>query len=75
MPQANSEESIQKMAMNGAQVSSMIEILSSVAGGTLPRDTGIEALKTAFMIDDQQASQIMGSIGDGFKATTIKETY
>lgn len=66
-PNNTQEESIQKIAMNGAQVSSLIEILSSVSNGGIPRESGIEAIKTAFMVEQSQAEKLMGSIGIGFK--------
>lgn len=60
------EKTVAEVSMNGAQVSSMIEVLNSVAAGTLPRDSGIEILVTAFPVDRPGAEKLMGSIGNGF---------
>ncbi len=58
----NPEETIQKTAMNGAQVSSLIEILTSVKQNLIPRDSGIEALSIALQISKEEAEKLMGSI-------------
>lgn len=64
------EASVQKVALNGAQIASLVEIVSSVAAGTLPRESGIEMIQAAFpFIDQAWAEQIMGSAGSGFKPT------
>jgi uncharacterized protein len=65
----NANESIQKTAMNGAQVSSLIEILETVANGQLPRDSGIEAIKVAFNMSEEDAESLMATIGKGFVST------
>ncbi len=59
-------------ALNGAQVTSMLELVDKVAKGELPRATGVEMLTAAFPFDRDQASAIMGTVGAGFepKATT-----
>ncbi|CDH33178.1 DUF1073 domain-containing protein [Xenorhabdus bovienii] len=58
--------------LNGAQISSMVEIVSSVAAGELPRDTGIQMLVTSYHMDSTEAERIMGSVGDGFTAKSTE---
>ena len=66
---ASMEESgktAQEISLNGAQVSSMLEVVSQVAGGFLPRSTGVEILLAAFPVSRTQAENIMGAVGKGF---------
>lgn len=53
-------------ALNGAQVSSLIEVVSSVANGLLPRETGVAIIAAAFPLSPQQADALMGDVGKGF---------
>lgn len=50
-------------ALNGAQVLALKDIVLSVASGELPRDTGIALIVAAFPLSEEQASDIMGSVG------------
>lgn len=63
------------LVLNGAQVSSLIEVVEQVALGQIPRDTGLQIIMTAFALDPEQAQKIMGSVGLGFKPSseTTKE--
>ncbi len=60
------EPTPQEVSLNGAQVASMIEIVSKVGQGLLPRESGIEMLLASFPVSRAQAEQIMGSVGKGF---------
>lgn len=57
---------IQSTLLNGAQVSSMVQIVSSVAAGVLPRESGLKILQTAFGITAEEAGAIMATAGSGF---------
>jgi hypothetical protein len=57
----------QEVSLNGAQIASMVEIVTQVAVGMIPRDSGVNMLTTAFPISDKQAEEIMGSVGRDFK--------
>jgi len=59
----------QQEALNGAQITSMVTIVQAVAGNTLPRNSGVAMLMSAFTIDFETADKIMGDAGRGF---TIK---
>jgi len=60
-------ESAQDTALNGAQVTSALEIVKAVAEETLPRDSGIAMLEAFFNLDPAEAEKVMGSVGNGFK--------
>lgn len=53
-------------ALNGAQVESMVAVVSAVASGTLPRDSAKAILMRAFTLDDARADAILGAAGRGF---------
>lgn len=59
----------QEVSLNGAQVTSMVQIVSQVAAGLLPRDSGIQMLMAAFPVDGEQAGKIMGDVGRGFSVS------
>lgn len=57
-------EDIQKSAFNGAQVSSMVEVVAQVNQGILPRESAVEILKIAFQLTDEEAWKIVGQDGN-----------
>jgi hypothetical protein len=58
----------QNSALNGAQVTSAVEIVSLVAKGELPRDSGVAMLARFFGMTTEDADVIMGTVGRGFTA-------
>lgn len=54
-------------ALNGAQVASLVEIVSMVVSGQIPRDSAIQIIQTAFLVDAAKAEEIMASAGGSFK--------
>lgn len=56
-------------ALNGAQVQSLLDIVTAVATGQLPRDAAAGIIKRAFNMDDQAALEALGSAGNGFVPT------
>lgn len=61
-------DDVQKTALNGAQVSSLVEIVTGVALGQIPRESAVEMIQAAFpFIDAAWANRIIGSAGKGFK--------
>lgn len=56
----------QEVSLNGAQVTSMVQIVSQVAAGLLPRESGVQMLLAAFPLTEAQAEKIMGDVGRGF---------
>lgn len=63
---APAEAKAQDTALNGAQVTSALEIIQAVAGKKLPRDTGVNMLIEFFNLDPARAERVMGSVGRGF---------
>lgn len=61
---------VQKTALNGAQVQSAQGIVTAVAKGEIPRDSGIALLALAFQLSEAEATQVMGSAGASFTPTT-----
>jgi len=55
-------------ALNGAQVSSMLEIVTAVAERKLPRATGVAIITSAFPLTADQAEAVMGEVGVTFFA-------
>jgi hypothetical protein len=55
------------IVLNGAQVTSMLEVISGVVDGRMPRASAIEILVVAFNIARPDAESILGDIGRGFK--------
>jgi len=50
-------------ALNGAQVESMVAIVTAVASRTLPRDSARAIIMRAFAVDADGAEAILGSAG------------
>lgn len=58
-----SEEKPADSALNGAQVSSLLDIVTQAATGAIPRSTAIEIITSAFPIDAAKAEKILGPVG------------
>jgi hypothetical protein len=67
-PPAN-DDKIADAALNGAQVTALKDIITSVAAGELPRDSALEIVMLAFQLQRDAADRILGSAGRGFEAT------
>jgi hypothetical protein len=67
---ASVDQNVQQSALNGAQVTSLVDIVEKVAGGTLPRDSAINMIILAFNVKPQDAEKILGTAGKGFKIET-----
>jgi len=65
-PAAEPVADVQESALNGAQVTALVAIVSQVAAGTLPRDAAVEIAKMAFQVDWPTADRLLGSAGKGF---------
>ena len=66
-PKASEEDSLKSVALNGAQVTSMVGVVQAVAIGNLPRDSGVQILISAFAMSPEEAEEIMSSAGKTFK--------
>lgn len=56
-------------ALNGAQVTSLVDVIRAVAAGEIPRDAALGVLKRAYLVDDAGAEELLGSAGAGFVPT------
>jgi hypothetical protein len=63
-------DDVQKQALNGAQITSAVEIIAQVASGQMPRDSAVQLIMLAFPnVDAAAADRILGSAGRGFVPT------
>lgn len=60
------EEVDPSTALNGAQVAALVAVVTAVAKGELPRETGVAIITASFPVSAEQAETIMGSVGNGF---------
>lgn len=67
--QAIPTEPVANTAMNGAQISSLLEVIAAIAEGRIPRETGVGVLTVAFNISPIDADKLLGSVGKGFAPT------
>jgi SPP1 gp7 family putative phage head morphogenesis protein len=65
-PAVPTGEKVADTALNGAQVSSLLEIVMSVTTGQIPRETAINLIINAFMFDRATAEAILSDAGNGF---------
>jgi hypothetical protein len=63
------DTTVQDQVLNGAQVSSLVEIVTAVSTGQLPRDAAVQIVMLAYQVDDATAQRILGTAGRGFVAT------
>lgn len=54
---------VQQTLLNGAQMSTAVDVVAQVAAGTIPRDSGIQLLITLLALSPAQAEAVMGSAG------------
>jgi hypothetical protein len=53
-------------ALNGAQVSSLLEIIQAVASKSLPRETGVATIAASFPLSTEEADRLLGAVGRTF---------
>lgn len=58
-------QNVQTQALNGAQITSMLEVVSNVNQGKTSRESGQAILQLAFQLSPEQANSILGP--EGFK--------
>lgn len=61
------EVPVAAVTLNGAQVSSLLEIIQSVSQGLLPRDSAVQIISMAFNLSTDKADLILGTVGQGFQ--------
>lgn len=60
-------ENVQQQVLNGAQITSMIDVVARVANEEIPRESGIAILQIALQIPPADAERLMSTAGAGFK--------
>lgn len=65
----SSSDDIRKETLNGAQISSIVQIVQFVTVGQLPRDAASNILMIAFNLDKETAESMLGSAGSNPPAT------
>lgn len=60
---AQTIQTTQATVLNGAQISSALDIVKSVVLGELPRDSGLAMLEAFFNLDPAVAAKVMGTAG------------
>lgn len=55
-----------QLALNGAQVTSLLEVIGQVAADQLPRESALEIIVAAFNLDRATADAMLGEVGRGF---------
>jgi hypothetical protein len=60
------DKTIQEVSLNGAQISSLLDILDKIVIGNLPRESGVYLISVAFNLEPAKAERIVGEIGRGF---------
>lgn len=53
-------------ALNGAQVSSLLEIVTAIAEKKLPRETGVALIAASFPLSTKEAEAVVGEVGKSF---------
>jgi hypothetical protein len=66
-------QDVRKETLNGAQITSVIELIQGVASRTIPREAALNILEVAFNLDTATANSMLGSAGKGFKIETIDQ--
>lgn len=60
-PQPTDGETLPATSLNGAQITSMVEVVQSVANRTLPYESGVAMLMLAFQLTREDAESVIGA--------------
>jgi hypothetical protein len=63
---APATEDVQKTALNGAQVASLVDVVKAVVAEEIPRDAAVEIVALAYQVTTAEANRLLGSAGKGF---------
>lgn len=58
-----SEATDPKQSLNGAQVTSMVEVITAVVEGRIPREAAATILQVAFGLDESTSTRLLGPVG------------
>jgi uncharacterized protein len=62
-PGAGVAEDVQKLVLNGAQVTSMVDVVRATVSGEIPRESAMQIVQVAFGVSPDQASRLLGPEG------------
>jgi hypothetical protein len=68
-PEAPEGAPLAATALNGAQVTSALQIVQAVAEGQLPRASAKAMLRAFFQLSEADAEAVLGEVGNGFSPT------
>lgn len=57
---------VQKAALNGAQIASLVNVIAAVARREIPRESGIGTLSVGFQISTEEAETLLAEAGKSF---------
>ena len=66
---APTDQKVADTALNGTQITALLDIADAVATGKLPRDAAVNIITLAFLVDAAEADKLLGSVGKGFEPT------
>ncbi len=73
-PALDADAAVPELSLNGAQVTAMLDTVTRVAAGQLPRETAVAILETAFNIPHGKAEKVLGTVGKSFVPAAPPET-
>ncbi|MGH1648932.1 phage portal protein [Enterococcus gilvus] len=68
-------QTVQQVSLNGAQITSLVNIVQAVASGKLPRDSALQMITAAFPFDEEKAKQILGDSDFKINDEGIQKAY
>jgi PBSX family phage portal protein len=68
-------QTVQQVSLNGAQITSLVNIVQAVASGKLPRDSALQMITAAFPFDEEKAIQILGDSDFKISDEGIQKAY
>lgn len=64
-------QDVQKTVLNGAQVSSLVEVVSQVSLEQIPRESGVQIIMRAFNMEKSEAESLIGPAGKSFEPQNV----
>lgn len=61
-----SEDDGTRESLNGAQITAVVDIVSKIAAGEMPRSSGLEIIINSLGVSREQAERMIGEAGNGF---------
>ena len=68
-PLPEGTQRVSDTALNGAQVTALVDVVARVAAGEIPRDAAVEIIMVAFLLTEEEADNLLASAGAGFVPT------